>query len=252
MEWFQSGHVAIVTGGSRGLGKALAWELLGKGLTVIIDGRDPLRLERTRRAILNDVSRTLSKDEGRLGNLTAIPGDVADPAHVHALVAAAKQAGRLDLLVNNASTLGQTPLPRIDQLDRETFRAVFDVNVFAPIHLIQHALPLMARSDPGTIVNITSDAGVEAYPAWGGYGASKSALEHVSRVLAAEVKGNSSTRVLVFDPGDMNTAMHRDAMPDADPSELRDPADSARALMRAIAEMKGGFERVRASDLVTA
>ncbi len=98
-------------------------------------------------------------------------------------------------------------------------------------------------------MNITSDAGVEAYPAWGGYGATKAALEHVSRVLAAELEG-SSTRVLVFDPGDMNTAMHRDAIPDADPSELRDPADSARALLRAIAEMKGSFERVRASDLV--
>jgi NAD(P)-dependent dehydrogenase (short-subunit alcohol dehydrogenase family) len=238
MEWFQSGHVAIVTGGSRGLGKALAYELLGKGLTVIIDGRDPVMLERT-------------KNAGRRGDLITIPGDVADPAHVHTLVAAAKEAGRLDLLVNNASTLGQTPLPRIDQLDRETFRALFDVNVFAPIHLIQHALPLMAQSELGTIVNVTSDAGVEAYPAWGGYGATKSALEHVSRVLAAELNG-SSTRVLVFDPGEMNTAMHRDAIPDADPLELRDPADSARALMRAIAEMKSGFERVRASDLVTA
>ncbi|HLX26707.1 MAG TPA: SDR family oxidoreductase [Candidatus Cybelea sp.] len=229
MGWFQSGHVAIVTGGSRGLGKALVCELLGKGLTVIIDGRDPVTLERTRHV-----------------NLIAIPGDVADPSHVHALIAAAKEAGRLDLLVNNASTLGQTPLPRIDRLDRDTFRALFDVNVFAPIHLIQHALPLMAQSELGTIVNVTSDAGVEAYPGWGGYGATKSALEHVSRVLAAELEG-SSTRVLVFDPGDMNTAMHRDAIPDADPSKLRDPADSARGLMRAISEMNSGFERVRAA-----
>jgi NAD(P)-dependent dehydrogenase (short-subunit alcohol dehydrogenase family) len=218
----------------------LTCELLRKGLTVIIDGRDPVTLERTR-VTLSDA-----------GNLLAIPGDVADPDHVHALVAAAKQAGRLDLLVNNASTLGQTPLPRIDRLDRETFRALFDVNVFAPIHLIQHALPLMAQSGMNTIVNVTSDAGVEAYPAWGGYGATKSALEHVSRVLAAELEGGSLTRVLVFDPGDMNTAMHRDAIPDADPSELRDPADSARALMRALVGMKGSFERVRASDLVTA
>ena len=241
MEWFQSGHVAIITGGSRGLGKALAYELLGKGLTVITDGRDPVALESTR-ALLSD---------HRLNNLVTIPGDVADPAHVHALIAAAKRAGRLDLLVNNASTLGQTPLPRIDQLARETFHTLFDVNVYAPIHLLQHALPLLAQSELGTIVNVTSDAGVEAYPAWGGYGATKSALEHVSRVLAAELEGGS-TRVLVFDPGDMNTAMHRDAIPDADPSELRDPAESARALMLAIAEMKGGFERVRASDLVTA
>jgi NAD(P)-dependent dehydrogenase (short-subunit alcohol dehydrogenase family) len=162
-----------------------------------------------------------------------------------------KRAGRLDLLVNNASTLGKTPLPRIDQLDSATFRALFDINVYAPIHLIQHALPLLAQTNPSTIVNVTSDAGVEAYPAWGGYGASKSALEHVSRVLASELEG-STTRVLVFDPGDMNTAMHRDAVPDADPSALRNPSDSAHALLRAIAGMKSGFERVRASEFVTA
>ena len=110
---------------------------------------------------------------------------------------------------------------------------------------------LMARSELSTIVNVTSDAGVEAYPTWGGYGATKAALEHVSRVLAAELEG-SATRVLVFDPGDMNTAMHQAAIPDADPAELRDPADSARALLRAMAEMDGGFVRVRASDLVPA
>lgn len=236
MEWFQEGHVAIVTGGSRGLGKALAFKLLGKGLVVIIDGRDAEDLERARR------------DLAQAGEVVAIAGDVADPAHAHALIAAADRLGRLDLLVNNASTLGKTPLPRIDQLERETFDALFAVNVFAPIHLAQHALKLMARSEVATIVNVTSDAGVEAYETWGGYGATKAALEHVSRVLAAELDG-SSTRVLLFDPGDMNTAMHRDAIPDADPSELRDPAESARALLQAVAEMKGGFERVRAAEL---
>ena len=107
------------------------------------------------------------------------------------------------------------------------------------------------RAEVGTIVNVTSDAGVEAYPAWGGYGATKAALEHVSRVLAAELDG-TSTRVLVFDPGDMNTDMHRSAAPDADPVELRDPGDSARALLVAIAAMKAGFERVRAADLISA
>jgi NAD(P)-dependent dehydrogenase (short-subunit alcohol dehydrogenase family) len=237
MEWFQPGHVAIATGGSRGLGKALARELLAKGLTVIIDGRDPFELERSRRELAG------------IGDVIAIQGDVADPEHVHALVAAARRAGRLDLLVNNASTLGKTPLPAIAELERETFRSLFDVNVFAPIHLIQHALPLMQRCGLGTIVNVTSDAGVEAYATWGGYGATKAALEHVSRVLAAELEGGS-TRVLVFDPGDMDTAMHRDAIPDANPTELRNPADSARALLRAIAEMRDPFERIRASDLL--
>ena len=239
MEWFQEGHVAIVTGGSRGLGKELARELLARGLLVIVDGRDPVELERARKELAD------------AGNVVAIAGDVSDPDHAHELIAAARRAGRLDLLVNNASTLGKVPLPVVADLDRPTFDSLFAVNVFAPIHLAQHALKLMASADVATIVNITSDAGVEAYPGWGGYGATKAALEHVSLVLAAELEG-SSTRVLVFDPGDMNTAMHRDAIPDADPSELRDPAESARALVRAIAEMKGSFERVRASDLVAA
>ena len=244
MEWFQEGHVAIVTGASRGLGYALTRELLAKGLTVIADGRDAAALDRVKRTILGDPASVR-------GRLVTIPGDVADRDHVHALIAAAKEAGRLDLVVNNASTLGKVPLPEVAGLDRDTLSALFDVNVFAPIHLIGHALELMRRSETGTVVNVTSDAGVEAYPAWGGYGATKAALEHVSRVLAAELQG-TSTRVLVFDPGDMNTAMHRDAIPDADPPELRDPADSARALVRAIADMKEQFERVRASELTPA
>jgi NAD(P)-dependent dehydrogenase (short-subunit alcohol dehydrogenase family) len=239
MDWFQRGHVAIVTGGSRGLGRALARELLERGLLVIIDGRNAVELERARRELCE------------FGEVIATAGDIGDPSHVHELVAAARRGGRLDLLVNNASTLGKVPLPTIAALERETFHSLFDINVFAPIHLIQHALPLMGLVETGTIVNVTSDAGVEAYPAWGGYGATKAALEHASRVLAAELEG-TSTRVLVFDPGDMNTAMHRDAVPDADPAQLRDPAESARALVRAIAAMRSKFERVQASDLVPA
>lgn len=230
--WYERGHVAIVTGGSRGLGKAVAAELLARGLTVIIDGRNA--------AALKEAERELRE----FGHVIAIPGDVADKAHVHALVAEAKRLGRLDLLVNNASTLGATPLPRIDQLSEPAFTELFAVNVFAPIHLMQHALPVMQRTvGAATIVNITSDAGVEAYATWGGYGASKAALEHVSRVLAAELEP-SNVRVLVADPGDMNTAMHRDAVPDTDPSTLGDPADAARALLAAIAGMRGAFERV--------
>jgi NAD(P)-dependent dehydrogenase (short-subunit alcohol dehydrogenase family) len=234
--WFERGHVAIVTGGSRGLGFALTRALLECGVAVVIDARDSIALEAARAELAAH------------GDVTAIAGDVADRTHAHALVAAASSLGRLDLLVNNASTLGEVPLPRIDQLSLETFNTLFAVNVFAPIHLTQHALRLMRRSaDPATIVNVTSDAGVEAYPTWGGYGATKAALEHVSRVLAGELAG-SNVRVLVADPGDMNTQMHRDAIPDADPRELRDPVDSARALMRAIAEMKEPYERVRLAD----
>lgn len=236
MEWFQKGHVAIVTGGSRGLGKALARELLQRGLCVIIDGRDPAELERARNQLAES------------GEIVAVAGDVGDSNHVHALIRAAEHFGRLDLLVNNASTLGKTPLPEIAALDRETFFSLFAINVYAPIHLIQHALPLMTRSELGTIVNVTSDAGVEAYPTWGGYGSTKAALEHVSRVLATELDGKP-VRVLLFDPGDMDTDMHRAAIPDADATTLRDPADSARALIRAMSGLTRSFERARAEEL---
>lgn len=238
--WFEAGHVAIVTGGSRGLGKAIAKELAARGIRTIIDGRDAASLESAARELRGH------------GEVTALAGDVTSTEHVHALIAAARSFGRLDVLVNNASTLGAVPLPRIDQLTQHAFRELFDTNVFAPIHLMQHALPLMrASGGPATIVNVTSDAAVQAYSGWGGYGSSKAALEHVSRVAAAELEGRA-VRILVADPGDMNTQMHRDAIPGADPSELRDPADSARALLQAIADMKAPYERVRLAELVTA
>lgn len=235
--WFESGHVAIVTGGSKGLGRATARKLLQRGLSVIIDGRDPAALERTRREL------------APLGEVVAIAGDVADKEHAHALIAAAKEFGRLDLLVNNASTLGQTPLPHIEQISEPVFEHLFKVNVFAPIHLIQHALTLMLRGDDlATIVNVTSDAAVQAYAGWGGYGASKAALEHVSRVLAEEITG-TKIRVLVVDPGDMNTDMHRAAIPQADQATLVNPEAAAEALLHAITRADAGYSRVALSDL---
>lgn len=238
--WFEAGHVAIVTGGSRGLGKALAAALLAQGVTAIIDGRDPATLEAAERELR------------AVGNVIVLRGDVTDTEHAHALVAAAANVGRLDLLINNASTLGEVPLPRVDGLSYDTFRRLFDTNVFAPIHLMQHAARLMRRtSSMATIVNVTSDAGVEAYEGWGGYGASKAALEHFSRVFAAEIAAGP-IRVLTVDPGDMDTQMHRDAIPDADPAELRNPADSAAAILRAIAETREPYARIRVADLVQA
>lgn len=177
------------------------------------------------------------------GDLTAIAGDVADKDHAHALIAAAKRYGRLDLLINNASTLGETPLPHIDELSQPVFERIFAVNVFAPIHLMQHAMPLMLRSgEVSTIVNVTSDAAVNAYAGWGGYGSSKAALEHVSRVLAEEL-APSPIRVLVVDPGDMDTEMHRAAIPGADPASLVNPDDAAAALLDAVAAAVEPFTR---------
>jgi len=231
--WFEPGHVAIVTGGSQGLGKALARGLLQRGITVIIDGR--------RRVELNAAAGELRP----LGELVAIPGDVADASHIHALVeCASERFGRLDLVVNNASTLGETPLRTVRRLSPDELQRVFAVNLFAPVHLMYHALPLLERSGgPATIVNITSDAGVEAYPTWGAYGASKAALEHISGVFAAEL-GDSNVRVLVVDPGDMNTEMHRAAVPDADAALLRNPAEVAEALLHIIADLQTPYARV--------
>jgi NAD(P)-dependent dehydrogenase (short-subunit alcohol dehydrogenase family) len=231
-EWFERGHVAIVTGASKGLGRAVAHELARAGISLVIDARGAVALEQTAREL------------AELVPVVAIAGDVADGAHVHQLVEAAeKRFGRIDLVVNNASTIGRSPLPALDQLSPATLQRIYDTNVFAPLHLIQHALPVMRRNTGGTIVNISSDAAVEGYPGWGGYGSAKAALEQMSRILAAELDG-ANVSVIVADPGDMDTDLHRLAVPAGDPSELADPRTVAPALLRAIASPRGAFTRV--------
>jgi NAD(P)-dependent dehydrogenase (short-subunit alcohol dehydrogenase family) len=169
-------------------------------------------------------------DVARPEAVIAVPGDVADPAHRAELVGAARRLGRLDLLVNNASTLGASPLPRVDALPLDTYRHIFEVNVVAPLALTQAALPLL-RTSSGRIINITSDAGVEGYETWGGYGSSKAALEQLSNVLAAEEPG---LRVYWVDPGDMRTEMHQDAFPGEDISDRPPPEDSVPGLLALI------------------
>jgi NAD(P)-dependent dehydrogenase (short-subunit alcohol dehydrogenase family) len=230
--WFERGHVAIVTGASKGLGLEVARELARAGISLVIDARGAGGLAAAEREL------------AQLVPVVAIVGDVADAAHVHALVEAAeKRFGRIDLIVNNASTIGRSPLPALDALSPATFERIFTTNVYAPLHLIQHSLPVMRRGGGGTIVNVSSDAAVEPYPGWGGYGSAKAALEHLSRVLAVELEG-SGIGVIVADPGDMDTELHRLAVPDADPSQLADPRDVAPALLRAIASPRPGFVRV--------
>jgi len=198
---------AIVTGGSQGLGLALTRALAGRGWHVVTDARRADRLEAA-----------VGHDE----RVTALVGDVTDPDHRRALVAAATADGRdLRVVVNNASTLGASPLPPLDAIDLDVLRTTYDVNVVAPIGLVQQALPHLGSG--ATVVNITSDAGVEAYETWGGYGSSKAALEHASRVLAAE---HPELRVLVVDPGDMHTEMHQDAFPGEDIGD-RPPPDAS-------------------------
>ena len=179
----------------------------------------------------------------------AIAGDVADLEHVHRLVARASDAfGRLDLLVNNASTLGLVPLPPLEHLSPAVFHRLFETNTFAPLHLMQHALPLLMRSG-GTIVNVSSDAAINAYPDWGGYGASKAALEHFSRTLAAELDG-FGVSILVVDPGSMDTKMHRDAEPGADFAAMPKPDEIAAALLRAIASDRDAYARIELPALL--
>lgn len=230
--WFERGHVAVVTGASKGFGRAVAGELARAGISLVIDARGADALAQAEREL------------SQLVPVVAIAGDVADGAHVHALVEAAERRfGRIDLVVNNASSIGRSPLPALDQLSPAVFDRIFTTNVYAPLHLIQHGLPVMRRIGGGTIVNVSSDAAVEAYAGWGGYGAAKAALEHMSRVLAIELHG-SGVSVIVADPGDMDTELHRAAVPDADAAQLADPRDVAPALLRAIAAPREAYVRV--------
>src|ERR1700681_3487454 len=230
--WFERGHVAIVTGASKGLGLAVARELARAGISLVIDARG------------EDALAAAERELAQRGPAAALAGDVRDAAHVHRLAeAAAHRFGRIDLVVNNASTIGRSPLPALASLSPSAFDRIFATNVYAPLHLIQHALPVMQRNGGGTIVNVSSDAAVEAYAGWGGYGSAKGALEHLSRLLAAELEG-SGIGVIVADPGDMDTELHRAAVPGAPPDDLADPRAVAPALLRAIAAPRGPFLRV--------
>jgi NAD(P)-dependent dehydrogenase (short-subunit alcohol dehydrogenase family) len=225
--------VAVVTGGSRGLGRALVRALHAEGWDVVTDARTAADL-----ADLADLDAVA--DEG----VTAIAGDVAEPAHRAALVAAAERRGGLDLLVNNASVLGPSPQPPLRDYPLDALRHVYEVNVVAPLALAQLALPLL-RARNGRIINVTSDAAVEPYEGWGGYGSSKAALEQLSAVLAAEEPG---VRVWAVDPGDMRTQMHQDAFPGEDISDRPEPETVVPALLRLLRDGPPSG-RVRAADL---
>jgi NAD(P)-dependent dehydrogenase (short-subunit alcohol dehydrogenase family) len=219
---------AIITGGSKGLGRALAGELVGAGWRVVIDGRDGAQV------------RKAAAETGAV----PVAGDVTDPGHRRQLIEAARRTGRLDVLVNNASTLGRTPLPVLGAYGLHDLRGVLETNVVAPLALVQLALPLLSAT-AGAVVNVTSDAAVEAYEGWGGYGLSKAALEQLSKVLAVEETG---TRVWWFDPGDMRTDMHQEAFVGQDISDRPEPSTVA-PLLRRLIEERPPSGRVRASDL---
>lgn len=222
---------ALITGASQGLGKAVAALMARRGYALTLNARREDRLIRTAREL------------SRFTVVESVPGDVSEIAEQLA-ERALHRFGPVDVLINNASELGPSPMPRLEDYPWDALLHVFRVNVVAPVHLTQLLLPAMKTRGRGAIVNITSDAGVNAYPGWGGYGASKAALEHASRTLAAELDG-SGIRVFVVDPGDMNTEMHQLAEPGVDLTHLPSPEAVAPRIVELL-ERPESFLRVAA------
>jgi NAD(P)-dependent dehydrogenase (short-subunit alcohol dehydrogenase family) len=221
---------AIVTGASRGLGRKLAQDLVARGWSLVVDGRDPEALA------------AVWAGEPRV---TAVAGDVADPAHRRELIEAAR--GQIDALVNNASALGPSPQPALREYALEELRRVYEVNLFAPLALVQLAVPRLASG--ARILNVTSDASVEPYEGWGGYGSSKAALDQLSAILGAEHPG---LRVYAVDPGDMRTRLQQEAFPGEDISDRPLPEETAVPGLLALLEGDLPSGRYRAAELVRA
>ncbi|MFE3855821.1 SDR family NAD(P)-dependent oxidoreductase [Streptomyces griseorubiginosus] len=213
--------VAIITGASKGLGRALAEALAARGWDLVLDARTAQALSETATALAA---------HGR--RVSALPGDVTDPAHRSELVAAAWKLGGVDLLVNNASALGAEPLTRLEELPLDGLRRALEVNVVAALGLVQEALPLLRASEAGTVIALSSDAAAEAYETWGGYGASKAALDHLAAVLGEE---EPRLRVWAVDPGDMATDLYAAAAPD-DKEPRPEPAGVVPAFLRLLDE----------------
>ena len=225
----QSQRVAVITGASQGLGAALARELDRRGWTLVLDARDKARLDESVKG---------------LDHAHPIAGDVSDAPHRAALAARAAELGGATLLINNASTLGASPQPTVADLAPEVLEDVFRTNLHAPVELVRALLPQL-RAAGGIVLNISSDASVEGYPGWGAYGASKAALDQVSRVLAAEEPALS---VYAVDPGDMRTRMHQDAFPGEDISDRPPPEDVVPHLVALLgSDLPSG--RYRAADV---
>ena len=240
VEGMSTAGVAIVTGASRGLGRALSGELAAAGYQLVIDGRDGTAL----RAAAAELAATHDLPESQV---LTLPGDITDPAHRADLAAAAADLGGACLLVNNAGTLGVSPLPALADYPAADLLSSLEVNVVAPIALTQLVLPGLRRLG-GAVLSITSDAAVEAYAEWGGYGAAKAALEQACHVLAAE---EPAVRVWWVDPGDLRTHMHQQAYPGEDISDRPLPETVTPAFLRLIAErMPSG--RYRAAELLPA
>ena len=223
--------VALITGASQGLGLALARALAGRGWSVIADARG---------------AAALAEATADLAGVTALPGDVTDEDHRARLAAAVAGLGRLDVLINNASALGPSPLPRLRDYPLDRLADVYETNVIAPLALFQLLAGRLAESR-GAVVNISSDASVEAYAGWGGYGSSKAALDQLTNVLGEE---EPAITCYAFDPGDMRTQMHQAAFPGEDISDRPEPASVVPALL-SLLDRRPPSGRYRAADLTT-
>jgi NAD(P)-dependent dehydrogenase (short-subunit alcohol dehydrogenase family) len=222
---------ALITGASSGLGKALAFALARRRWSLVIDARTPERLH----LVANDLA--------QLTEVRAVSGDVTDRSHRGDLVRAVTGFGSLDLLVNNASSLGPSPLPDLCSFDLDELSQILDTNVVAPLGLIQQLLPRL--SEHAVIINISSDAAVAAYPGWGGYGASKAAVDHLTATLAAE---QPTLKWYSIDPGDMRTPMHQAAFPGEDISDRPEPESVVPALITLLDTLPASG-RYRLADL---
>ncbi len=221
--------IAVITGASQGLGRATAHALASRGWTLVVTARRE-----------GDLAAAMQG----LARVTTVPGDVTDPEHRAQVAAAVARLGGLDLLVNNASRLGPSPQPALRDYPLGELARVYDTNVLAPLALVQ-LLAAALTTAGGTVVNVSSDAAVEAYPGWGGYGSAKAALDQLTAVLGAE---ETALRCYAFDPGDMRTDMHQRAFPGQDISDRPEPAGAAVALLRLLSE-RPPSGRYRAADL---
>lgn len=227
-------RVALITGASQGLGLEVARAYAAAGAHLILTARRPNPLSRAAQELAN------------LTQVLSLPSDISDPSQSAALIhAALAHFGRIDVLVNNASTVGPSPLPTLDRYPLSALTHVLTTNLLAPLHLIQLVLPGMRRRGEGVIINVSSDAALNAYPGWGAYGASKASLEHLTRTLAAELEG-TGIHFFAVDPGDMDTETHRLAEPGADLSHLPHPSLSAPAFVHLVEHETRPYSRVEA------
>lgn len=218
---------ALITGASRGLGRALALALARAGHPVVGVARHAAPLD----AVVAEI-------RAAGGTAHGIVADVADKYATHAIAGqAAALVGPIGLLVHNASTLGPLPMPHLLDTECEDLAAVLETNLVGPFRLTKVVAGAMALRGGGTVLHISSDAAVEGYPGWGAYSVSKAAADHLSRIWAAELP---EVRFLAVDPGEMNTRMHADALPDADPATLADPSDAARRILALLADAPSG------------